>query len=209
VCSSDLVEATHRLPDDVERALWDGVARGLLTSDGFGAIRARVAGPAARGSEARRLARLMRSGRAPVAAAGRWSLVAPTDARRRDEPPDRDELAEAVAALLLDRWGVVFRDLAVRDSIRFPWREIQWALRRLEDRGLVRGGRFVSGFTGEQYALPEAVEQLAHVRKSARSGERVVVNATDPLNLVGLVTPGPAVPAVRTNVVTFVDGVPE
>jgi ATP-dependent Lhr-like helicase len=90
-----------------------------------------------------------------------------------------------------------------------PWRDLQWALRRLEDRGLVRGGRFVAGFSGEQYALPEAAEGLAHVRKTPRSGERVVVNATDPLNLVGLVLPGDVVPAVRTNRVIYVDGVPE
>ena len=103
---------------------------------------------------------------------------------------------------------MVFRDLAVHDSLRFPWREVQWALRRLEDRGLVRGGRFVSGFSGEQYALPEAVEQLDAGRASRpRTGERVVVNATDPLNLVGVVVPGATVPAVRTNQVTYVDGV--
>jgi ATP-dependent Lhr-like helicase len=122
---------------------------------------------------------------------------------------DRDELAEAVAEQLLNRWGVVFRDLAVHDSLRLPWRDLQWALRRLEDRGQVRGGRFVSGFSGEQYALPAAVEQLAHVRKAPRTGERVVVNATDPLNLVGAVVPGDTVPAVRTNRVTYVDGIPE
>jgi ATP-dependent Lhr-like helicase len=84
---------------------------------------------------------------------------------------------------------------------------VQWALRRLEDRGLVRGGRFVAGFSGEQYALPEAADQLAAVRKQPRTGERVVVNAADPLNLVGVVVPGDRVPAVRTNRVTYVDGV--
>jgi ATP-dependent Lhr-like helicase len=121
---------------------------------------------------------------------------------------DRHDLAEVVAEQLLRRWGVVFRDLALHDSLRLPWREVQWALRRLEDRGLVRGGRFVTGFTGEQYALPEAAEQLAHVRKLPRTDERVVVNATDPLNLVGVIVPGERVPAVRTNVVTYVDGLP-
>jgi ATP-dependent helicase Lhr and Lhr-like helicase len=122
---------------------------------------------------------------------------------------DREELAETVAEQLLNRWGVVFRDLALRDSLRLPWRDIQWALRRLEDRGLVRGGRFVSGFSGEQYVLPAAAEQLAHVRKLPRTGERVVVNATDSLNLVGLIVPGDTVSAVRTNTVTYVDGIPE
>ena len=104
---------------------------------------------------------------------------------------------------------MIFRDLAVHDSLRFPWRELQWALRRLEDRGLVRGGRFVTGFTGEQYALPEAAEQLLHVAKLPRTGERVTVNATDPLNLVGVLVPGTTVPAVRTREVTYVDGCPE
>jgi ATP-dependent Lhr-like helicase len=121
---------------------------------------------------------------------------------------DRHDLAEAVAEQLLNRWGVLFRDLAVHDGLRLPWREIQWALRRLEDRGLVNGGRFVSGFSGEQYALPNAIEQLTRVRKSPRLQERVVVNATDPLNLVGLILPGETIPAVRTNQVVYVDGLP-
>jgi ATP-dependent Lhr-like helicase len=103
----------------------------------------------------------------------------------------------------------VFRDLALRESIRFPWRDVQRALRRLEDRGLVRGGRFVTGFSGEQYALPAAVEQLTYLRKLPRAGERVTVNATDPVNLVGLVTPGASVPAIRTNRVVYVDGLPQ
>jgi ATP-dependent Lhr-like helicase len=121
---------------------------------------------------------------------------------------DRHDLAEAVAEQLLNRWGVLFRDLAVRDGLRMPWREIQWALRRLEDRGLVNGGRFVAGFGGEQYALPTAVEQLARVRKTPRTQEQVVLNATDPLNLVGLIVPGETIPAVRTNRVVYVDGLP-
>jgi ATP-dependent Lhr-like helicase len=138
------------------------------------------------------------------ASAGRWSLVPPADPGL-----DHDELAEAVAEQLLNRWGVVFRDLAVHDSARLPWRELQWALRRLEDRGLVRGGRFVTSFSGEQYALPAAVDQLARVRKMPRTGERIVVNATDPLNLVGMITPGDTIPAVRTNQVTYIDGIPQ
>ena len=179
--SAELEAATRRLPEDVERGLWDGVARGLLTADGFGAVRARVGDarkPDPAGSRG-----LLRGAQSPTPAAR--PVVA--RAHARDADIDRDELAEAVAELLLRRWGVIFRDLAVHDSLRFPWRELQWALRRLEDRGLVRGGRFVTGFTGEQYALPEAVEQLAHVAKLPRTGERVTVNATDPLNLVGVI----------------------
>ena len=201
--AGELITATRRLPDDIGRGLWDGVARGLLMCDGFSAIRARVADmptpPATR-----RLSRLGRGAPTTAGTAGRWSLVPPPC-----PDTDRNDLAEAVAGQLLSRWGVVFRDLAVRDSLRLPWRDVQWALRRLEDRGLVRGGRFVAGFSGEQYALPEAVEQLDHMKKTPTSGERVVVNATDPLNLVGSIVPGPTVPAVRTNHVTYIDGVPE
>jgi ATP-dependent Lhr-like helicase len=198
--ATDLSVATRRLPDDVERALWDGVARGLVMCDGFAAIRSRVR----RGAAAPRHSRfsLLRRGAAATAGvAGRWSLVPAPELDM-----DRHDLAEAVAEQLLNRWGVLFRHLAVRDGLRLPWREIQWALRRLEDRGLVRGGRFVAGFSGEQYALPTAVEQLARVRRLPRTQERVVVNATDPLNLVGLIVPGETVPAVRTNQVVYVDG---
>jgi ATP-dependent Lhr-like helicase len=209
--AAELAAATRRLPDDIERALWDGVARGLVMSDGFGAIRARVARSSS-STDARRFSRLARGARSTAtAAAGRWSLVpsGPGIDPGMPEAPDREDLAEAVAEVLLRRYGVVFRGIALHDSLRFPWRDVQWALRRLEDRGLVRGGRFVAGFPGEQYALPHAVEQLAQVRRAPRTGERVVVNAVDPLNLVGLIVPGATVPSVRTKHVTYVDGILE
>ncbi len=212
--AGELADATRRLPDDVDRGLWDGVARGLVMCDGFGAIRARVSRAQPRPPRGR-FSRLRRAGSPGASAPGRWSAV-PMDLRstqasgsgRDAEGFDPDELAEAVAEQLLARWGVVFRDLAVHDSMGLRWRDLQWALRRLEDRGLVRGGRFVTGFSGEQYALAEAVEQLEHARKRPRDGERVTVNATDPLNLVGVVVPGRRTPAVRTNRVTYVDGLP-
>jgi ATP-dependent Lhr-like helicase len=201
--AAELGAATGRLPEDVERALWDGVARGILTADGFGAIRARVDKRGSGRAGGERLSRLRRGLQARPAAAGRWSLV---PVRRAGI--DRDELSEAVADLLLQRWGVVFGDLARRDSMRYPWRDVQRALRRLEDRGLVQGGRFVAGVAGEQYALPAAAEQLNHVRKLDRRGERVTVNATDPCNLAGSLLPGEIVPAIRTRRVTYVDGDP-
>src|SRR5262249_58222153 len=103
--------------------------------------------------------------------------------------------ADAVAEQLLARWGVVFRDLALRETSGLPWREILWALRRMEARGTARGGRFVTGFVGEQYALPEAVESLRQTRRPERTGERAPIAAVDPLNLTGIVTPGARVPA--------------
>jgi ATP-dependent Lhr-like helicase len=198
---SDLTTVTRRLPTEVEEALWDGVARGLVTADGFQAVRALLfRRRAARATVRRRL----RRGSTPGAArsSGRWSLlpgVIATD--------DSDELAEAVAEQLLARWGVVFRDLMARETFTVPWRDVQWALRRMEARGTIRGGRFVNGFTGEQYAVPEAIEVLRSVRKSERAGELVRISAADPLNLVGIVLPGPRVPALPTNSITYVDGV--
>jgi ATP-dependent Lhr-like helicase len=204
---SELATATGRLVTDLESALWDGVARGLLTADGFAAIRSLVEGRTGRTpSPTRSVSRRRRGGRhAATTAAGRWSLVPPV------EPvDDRESLAEVVADQLLQRWGVVFRDLAVHEGLPVPWRDVQWALRRFEDRGLVRGGRFVAGFSGEQYALPAAVDGLKAVRRLPRSGERVVLNACDPLNLTGVVLRGTArVPAVRTNTITLVDGIPD
>jgi ATP-dependent Lhr-like helicase len=201
---AELVAATRRLPAEIEEALWDGVSRGLLTADGFAAIRSLVETGRPRPKAAHSVSRLRRGAPRPNRAAGRWSLIAPA------EPvEDREGLAEAVADQLLQRWGVVFRDLAVHEGMPLPWRDLQWALRRFEDRGLVRGGRFVAGFSGEQYALPAAVEGLAEIRRRPRSDERVVVNACDPLNVTGVLIRGPRIPAVRTNTVTYVDGLPE
>jgi ATP-dependent Lhr-like helicase len=120
--------------------------------------------------------------------------------------PDRDELAEAVAQQLAARWGVVFRDLVARENLAVPWRDVLWAFRRMEARETVRGGRFVNGFSGEQYAHPDAVEVLKSVRRQQHSGEIAHLSAADPLNLTGIVLPGPRVPAIGANTVTYVDG---
>jgi ATP-dependent Lhr-like helicase len=201
---AELASVTRRLPTEIEEALWDGVSRGLLTADGFAAIRSLVETGRPRPRPAHSVSRLRRGAPRQNRAAGRWSLIPPV------EPvDDREALAEAVADQLLQRWGVVFRDLAVYEGMPLPWRDLQWALRRFEDRGLVRGGRFVAGFSGEQYALPAAVEGLADIRRRPRSGERITINACDPLNLTGVVIRGPRIPAVRTNKVTYVDGYPD
>ena len=124
------------------------------------------------------------------------------------EDLDADEIAEAIAEQLLVRYGVVFRDLVARETLAVPWREISWAFRRMEARGSIRGGRFVSGFAGEQYALPGAVDALRRTRKMERNGEIVRVSACDPLNLVGIITPGVRIPAVRGGEVVYRDGIP-
>ncbi|MBI1886169.1 MAG: DEAD/DEAH box helicase [Chloroflexi bacterium] len=202
----DIVEATRRLPFEVERALWELVARGLVTADGFQSLRALM-----RTRYRRRLNSIRR--RAPFTARslvagppeGRWSLLP-------GPPPDEtslsDGLVEAWAGQLLTRYGIVFRDMVQRESFAVPWRDVLRALRRQEARGLVRGGRFVGGFYGEQYALPEAVEGLRQARRREKTDELIRVNAADPLNLVGVITPGPRVPAVPTNTVIYRDGVP-
>jgi len=209
VFHAELAGGLELAPVEVEAALWELVAAGQACADGFQALRVLLA---ARGRETRGKAEgrarrgLRRSGVMGVAsgAEGRWSRVpaaAPTE--------DRDRLAEAVAEQLLARWGIVFRDVVARENLALPWREVAWALRRLEARGAIRGGRFVSGFTGEQFALPEALECLARVRATPRTGERVRVSGSDPLNLVGVLTPGERIAAVNHREVVYVDGLPE
>jgi ATP-dependent Lhr-like helicase len=202
---SELLQETSLLPAQLEDALWDGVARGLVTADGFQPLRALLA-PAASWKSRRphpRRRGLRRGASAAAPSEGRWALLP-----RARETSDPDALAEAVAEQLLARYGVVFRDVVARETLALPWREVVWALRRLEARGLVRGGRFVSGFVGEQYALPAAVDALRAIRRTERSGELVRVSGSDPLNLVGIIVPGERVPALRTQTVTYCDGAP-
>ncbi len=204
---SELVVASGRLPVEVEQGLWDLVSRGLLSADGFESVRALLG---SRERFARRRPRsgtkrrgLRRGARGRVGAEGRWALLL-----GGEHAGDREALADAVAEQLLARWGVVFHDLLARESLAVSWRELLYSLRRKEARGTVRGGRFVTGFTGEQYALPGAVEALRRTRRLERDGERVRISAVDPLNLVGILTPGPRVPAVRTREVVYRDGRP-
>ena len=234
---TDLCSVTGRMPIEVADALWDGIARGLVTADGFQAVRSLLGGRARLGNlvrdagstqlaAARYRPVLPRPGRPrprlrPALTGGRWSLLGGSPAsagnaedgedgsvgRARSHAYDTDELAEAMAGQLLQRWGVVFRDLVVRELMGIGWREVLWALRRLEARGVVRGGRFVSGFTGEQFALPEAYEQLRSVAGKTAEGHVVRLSAADPLNLTGVILPGPRIPAVRTRTIVIADGV--
>ena len=202
---AELRAASGRLPVEVEEGLWDLVARGLVTADGFGAVRALLSARQAWDRRHRQdLRRRIAGRRRPVPRAGgegRWALLPQAQA-----PDSVDELAELVAGQLLVRWGVVFYDMLTRETLAVPWRAVLWALRRLEARGVARGGRFVAGFAGEQFALPEAVEELRRARRLERRGDVVSVNAADPLNLSGIVLPGPRVPSVRTRRVVYRDG---
>jgi ATP-dependent helicase Lhr and Lhr-like helicase len=193
----DMVRATGRLKAEVETGLWELVAAGLVTADGFENLRTLVTPKNLTSASGARIGKVRR----PRHAGGRWSLL------YADGSPDRDRSAESCCWMLLRRYGVVFRDLLTRETNLPRWRELQIAFRRLEDRGEVRGGRFVSGFQGEQFALPVAVESLRANRKAPLTGERVIIAAADPLNLVGIIVPGERIPAISGRSVVFRDGV--
>ena len=206
----DLVRSSGYMPSEIEDAVGELVASGLITGDGFASLRAllgearRRPGEAARGAvPARPVSRWGRvsSTRETQVAPGRWSLLL------AGEAPAPEEVKAAWARQLLRRYGVVFRDLVQRDA-PLPWRELSMVYRQMEARGELRGGRFVAGFVGEQFALPEALESLRAMRREEPAGEEVVLSAADPLNLVGQITPGPRVPAVTGNRLLLRDGVP-
>jgi ATP-dependent Lhr-like helicase len=211
---SELRAATGRLPAEVEEGLWDLVARGLVTADGFAAVRAlfsaRETFQRRRRVQQRRRVGARRAPSLGHGGEGRWALLPGVHVladEQRGVFDDPQELAEQLAGQLLARWGVVFYDLVSTETLAVPWRELLWALRRLEARGLVRGGRFVAGFSGEQFALPEAVDALRRQRRARGNGEHVRLSAADPLNLSGVVLPGARVPARRKLAITYRDGV--
>ena len=191
---ADIVRGTDRLKAEVETSLWELVAGGLITADGFDNLRSLIDPKRRAGQGSGRAAR-------PRHSTGRWALL------YTDQAADRNRAVEATCWMLLKRYGIVFRDLLSREPNLPKWREMQMAFRRLEDRGEIRGGRFVDGFLGEQFALPVAVESMRATRKMPPSGEMVVLSAADPLNLVGILVPGERVPAISGRTVTFRDGV--
>src|SRR5207249_3806437 len=199
---ADVVRGTGHLQSEVEDGLWELVAAGLVTADGFDNLRA-LMDPRRRRAEGRERTRR------PRHAVGRWSLLRPAISHQ----PLAISSAEPVARQLLRRYGVVFRDLLGREALNLAWRDLLVQYRRLELRSEIRGGRFISGFTGEQFALPEAVESLRALRRAERkAGERasqvIKISGADPLNLVGVILPGALVPAISSNYVVFRDGIP-
>src|SRR2546425_1168802 len=173
----ELVKATGQLTSQVEDALWELAAAGLVTADGFENLRALIDPKRRRGEGSSRL-------KMPRHAAGRWALLELPHAGA-----SADERADAFARQLLLRWGVMFRDLLAREVLAPAWRDLLIILRRLEARGEIRGGRFVSGFLGEQFAKPEAIDLLRSIRRTP-SDMTLKIAAADPLNLAGIVLPG-------------------
>ncbi len=209
---SDIVSATKRLPSDVEEALWTLAASGMATTDGLEALRQRLRGT--KRSRRPSFDKLRANGGGRTNGGGslrsapgrgrrgfsRWWLLEAVE-------PVEDR-AEAVARQLLHRYGILFPELLARESLSCRWRDLVRVLRRLEARGEIRGGRFVSGFIGEQFALPEAADALRRWRNREPDDRLVIVSACDPLNLAGVLTPGPRVPSVPGNRLAYRNGVP-
>jgi ATP-dependent Lhr-like helicase len=196
----ELVAATGLLRSHVERALGELAGVGVVTADSFSGLRALLTPSEKRRSLSGGRPSSRRSAYG-VDTAGRWALL-PAESSATAE-----ERAEAIARILLKRYGVVFRSLLARESRLPSWRELVMVYRRLEARGEIRGGRFVGGFGGEQFALPDAVGRLRAVRKLEKNDELSVVSGADPLNLVGILTPDSRVTAIAQNRVLFRDGV--
>jgi ATP-dependent Lhr-like helicase len=189
----------------VEAALGELVSRGAVSSDAWSGLRALIAPRDERpstGSGARQLGPALST----MESAGRWSLVSAI--AERETQRISEQAVEVIARVLLRRWGVIVRRLIEREGMAPPWRDLVRCLRRLEARGEIRGGRFVSGQSGEQFALPDAVGLLREIRRRPGRGEAITISAADPLNVVGLLTPGPRVPKIASHRIVFVDGVP-
>ncbi len=205
---SDIVENTKLLRSQVEESLGELVANGVVVSDSFTGLRALLTP----GSKKTRAA-AGRKHKQPVydmASAGRWSILhrnfdqGETVNQRSIDP----ETAEEVAWILLKRYGVVFKRLLEREGISIPWRVLLRVYHRLEQRGEIRGGRFVAGISGEQFSLPDAVGMLRAIRRQGAQESLVSVSAADPLNLVGIITPGNRISAHTSNRVLYQDGAP-
>lgn len=192
----DVVKGTGKLKSEVETGLWELVAAGTVTADGFDNLRALIDPKRRAGQGIGRATR-------PRHSSGRWSLL------YTDITTDRTRATEATCWMLLRRYGIVFRDLLARETVVPKWRELLIAFRRLEDRGEVRGGRFVDGFLGEQFALPAAVDSLRATRQLPPNRESATVSAADPLNLIGILVPGDRMPAISGRHVSYQDGIPQ
>lgn len=193
----DLLDATGLLPTQLQDALSELAAIGAVTADSFACIRNLVAPKRSHLSGRRR----RRTSRTMSTAGGRWSRFPAASL-----PMEPRERAQRWAWLLLRRYGVMFRDLLARETVAPAWWELVREYRLMEARGEVRGGRFVRGVAGEQYALPSAVESLRQVRRNANRGRWIILSAADPINLAGILSKGPRIPAKRGNTFALLDG---
>ena len=202
---SDIVRGTGILNVKVEQGLWQLVAHGLATGDGIAGLRVLLMPEQKRQSRRRRSLRVIAGGRSAerIMPVGRWSLW-----RNHGRASDltNEQILERRARQLLERYGVVFRELLARDANHPPWRSLLGVYRRLEARGEIRGGRFVNGFVGEQFALPVALEKLRAERKAGPQDEAVIVSAADPLNLLGILTPGARISPYSNQVIAYQNG---
>lgn len=199
----EIISGSKCLRTETEIALAELVAKGLITSDSYTGLRALLVRSKYKTEKGRRRKRISFN----MEGAGRWSLIKKTE-QREEENKNLSEEMRAIARILLSRYGVVFRKLLERESFAPPWRDLVSALRLLELRGEARGGRFVDGVTGEQFALPEAVASLRDMRRKNKTGDLVSLSASDPLNLMGIITPGKKVASHYKNRVLYRDGVP-
>jgi len=193
---ADIGPATRHLASEVEEALWQLVAAGLVTADSYEALRSLVTGETRRQERSRRRRRQPRRTRE-----GRWSFLEAGES----DPAKR---ADFWAQQYMRRYGIFCRELLARESSAPPWRELLAVLRRSEARGEIRGGRFIAGLNGEQFALPEALDALRALRRSGLQGQYAVVYACDPLNLIGILTPGSRIAATAGSRIVYRDGVP-
>ncbi|MBV4456399.1 DEAD/DEAH box helicase [Pseudomonas sp. COR58] len=197
----ELIHEAHLLRSELETALQELVGAGLVNADSFAGLRALTAPAGKRPQRSHRRGRGAFTG--GMDDAGRWALL------RRGAPVDKHQALEHIAMTLLRRYGVVFWRLLEREADWLPsWRELLHTFHRLEARGEIRGGRFVSGLAGEQFALPEAIPLLREVRRRPPDGSLVAVCGVDPLNLAGTLLPGAKVPALAGNRLVYRDGVP-
>jgi len=204
----EIAEGVGMLPLEVEAALAESVALGMVNSDSFGGLRALLLPSNRRGRPASQAGRRKRKlALFAMADAGRWAIVR-RPAAATSAKPDQ-EAVEHIVRTLLKRWGVIFWKLLAREAAWLPpWREILMCCRRLEARGEIRGGRFVAGFSGEQYAAPEAVTLLREARRRPPTQQHIAVSGADPLNLIGILTPGARLPSLTGNRLLYVDGLP-
>ena len=199
----ELLDQTNLLCSQLESALAELVSKGLVSADSFSGLRALLVPDQKRRGKLKPLFRLDD--------AGRWTLIHPANANLQStesDPQIKRNAIEYFVNVLLRRYGVIFRALLTRETLSPAWGEILPTLRRMEARGELRGGRFVAGHSGEQFARPDAIELLRKLRKSQEDKEYISISAADPLNLIGIITPGKKISAFANNRILFQDGIP-